>query len=105
MTDGQALPKPERGGGGEPPRTRLRRILRENPEARPQLSRAVGSLLGVVVATLAIVGILAMWHLHRRAELIRRRLGPPRDVSLPELEDRPPPRPAEPPARPGDPAP
>jgi hypothetical protein len=82
---------------GEPPRSRLGRILRENPEARPQLGKAVSSLLGVVVATLAIIGLLAIWHLHRRAQLIRRRLGPPRDVDLSDFADRP----SDPPGAPG----
>jgi hypothetical protein len=69
-----------------PPTSRLGRILREHPEARPRLSEAIGSLLKVVLATLAIVGMLAIWHLHRRARLIRDRLGPPRDVRLDEFE-------------------
>ena len=71
-----------------PKRSRLKRILDENPEARPRVRNAVVSLLGTAVATIAIVGLLLVWHLRRRAQLIRDRLGPPRPVSLPDnLED------------------
>ncbi len=71
--------------GNEPRRSRLGQILAERPEARPQLRRAVGSLLATALVTIAALGILLIWHLRRRAQLIRDRLGPPRDVSLPEL--------------------
>jgi hypothetical protein len=71
----------------EPRRDRLSRILAERPEARPRLRRAIGSLLAVVLAFIAALGVLMIWHLRRRAQLIRDRLSPPRDVSLPDLVD------------------
>jgi hypothetical protein len=67
-----------------PKRSRLKRILDENPEARPRVRNAVVSLLGTAVAAIAIVGLLLMWHFRRRGQLIRDRLGPPRQVSLPD---------------------
>jgi hypothetical protein len=68
----------------EPKRDRLSRILAERPEARPRLRRAIGSLLGVVLVFLVVLGFLMIWHLRRRAQLIRNRLSRPRDVSLPD---------------------
>src|SRR5208337_1697011 len=73
------------GGQRQPKRSRLGQILAERPEARPRLSRAVGSLLATVLAAIAVLGLLLIWHLRRRAQLIRDRLGPPRAVSLPDL--------------------
>jgi hypothetical protein len=78
MADGNAREQPDHEEAGKKPGTsRLGRILREHPEARPRLGDAIGSLLKVVVATLAIIGLLAIWHLRRRAQLIRDRLGSP----------------------------
>lgn len=71
--------------GPRPGRTQLRRLL-EKPEARPRVRRAVASLLGVGVVTIAAVGVLLIWHLVRRGRLIRERLGPPRMVRLPDPE-------------------
>jgi hypothetical protein len=73
------------GGQRQPKRSRLGQILAERPEARPRLSRAVGSLLATVLVAIAVLGLLLIWHLRRRAQLIRERLGPPRAVSLPDL--------------------
>jgi ferric-dicitrate binding protein FerR (iron transport regulator) len=73
------------GNGGQPKRSRLGQILADRPEARPRLSRAVGSLLATVLVAIAALGLLLIWHLRRRAQLIRDRLGPPRDVTLPDL--------------------
>src|SRR5208337_3614829 len=73
------------GNGGQPRRSRLGQILAERPEARPRLSRAVGSLLATALVAIAVLGLLLIWHLRRRAQLIRDRLGPPRVVSLPDL--------------------
>jgi hypothetical protein len=61
----------------EPKPSRLRQLL-EKPEARPRLQRAVGSLLGVSVLSIGAIGMLAIWHLSRRARLIREGLPPPR---------------------------
>jgi hypothetical protein len=89
--------QPESGGDkpeASPRRTRLGKILAERPEARPALRSAVVSLLATALATIAIVGLLLIWHLRRRAQLIRDRLGPPRPVSLPSVlgdDDDPPP--------------
>jgi hypothetical protein len=69
----------------EPRRDRLSRILAERPEARPRLRRAIGSLLGVVLVFIGVLGVLLIWHIRRRAQLIRDRLGPPRNVTLPDL--------------------
>ena len=73
------------GGQRQPKRSRLGQILAERPEARFRLSRAVGSLLVTVLVAIAVLGLLLIWHLRRRAQLIRDRLGPPRAVSLPDL--------------------
>jgi hypothetical protein len=73
------------GGQRQPKRSRLGQLLAERPEARPRLSRAVGSLLATVLVAIAVLGLLLIWHLRRRAQLIRDRLGPPRAVSLPDL--------------------
>ena len=78
----------------EPPRSRLRQLL-DRPEAKPRVSRAVASLLGVGVLTIGVIGALTIWHLVRRGNLIRARLGPPRDVRLPELGSTPAPEPHE----------
>jgi hypothetical protein len=75
----------------EPKQSQLRRLL-ERPDARPRVSRAVASLLGVAVASIGVLGALVIWHLVRRGRLIRERLGPPRDVRL-ELDDEPDPEP------------
>ncbi|WP_165225621.1 hypothetical protein [Aquisphaera insulae] len=78
---GSAGPGPE----PEPRRSRLGRILAEHPEARPRVRSAVFSLLATALATIAIVGLFLIWHLRRRARMIRERLAPPRRVSLPDL--------------------
>lgn len=72
------------------PKTRLGRILHEHPEARSRLSRAVGGLLWVVLASVVVIAGLGLWHLRRRADLIRDRLDAVRGGSLPDLsQDRP----------------
>jgi hypothetical protein len=67
----------------------LRRILKEHPEARPQIKSAVVSLLVTALATIVAVGMLLIWHMRRRAQLIRDRLGPPRKLSFPDLPEKP----------------
>jgi hypothetical protein len=69
----------------EPPRSRLSRILAEQPEARPRLRRAVSSLIATTLVAITAIGILLIWHFRRRAQLIRDRLSPPRKVSFPDL--------------------
>ena len=69
---------------GQPPRSRLRKILDEKPEARPRIGKAIAALLGTGLVTLAAMGILLIWHIRRRAALMRERLNPPRVV--PPLE-------------------
>jgi len=71
----------------EPRRSRLRQLL-ERPGARRPLGRAVASLLGATVVSIGVIGALVVWHLIRRGRMIRERLGPPRDVCLPDLTDR-----------------
>jgi hypothetical protein len=73
---------------GEPPRSRLRRILDERPEARPRLGRAVAILLGTGLVAFAAFGVLFLWHVRRRGRLIRERLNSPRIVRLPEIPGR-----------------
>jgi len=68
-----------------PAPNRWRRLL-ERPDARPKVVRAVGSLLGVGVATIGVIGALVIWHLVRRGRLIREGLNPPRGVHLPGFE-------------------
>ncbi len=69
----------------EPATGRLRRLL-ERPDARRKVVRAVGSLLGVGIATIGVIGALLIWHLVRRGRLIREGLDPPRVIRLPEIE-------------------
>jgi hypothetical protein len=95
MTDAsKPAPADSKAAGGEPRRTPLRRILDENPEARPRVGKAIAALLGTGLVTLAVLGALLMWHIMRRGRLIRERLGPPRVVP-----------PLQPPEREVDPAP
>lgn len=75
-------------------RSPLKRILDERPEARARLGRAVAELLGTGLFALAVLGGLLVWHVRRRARLIRERLGPPRIVRWPEPEDLKPDRPS-----------
>jgi hypothetical protein len=70
---------------GEPRRSRLRRILDEQPAARSRLGRAVAALLGTGLVSFAALGALLLWHVKRRGRLIREQLGPPRIVRLPEF--------------------
>jgi hypothetical protein len=72
-------PKPE------PRRSWLRQLL-ERPDARPRVSRAVASLLATAVFAIAVLGGLLIWHLVRRARLIRAGLNPPRPVRWPAVE-------------------
>ncbi len=44
------------------------------------MGKAIASLLGTVVLAVAAIGILLIWHISRRARLIRERLNPPRGV-------------------------
>jgi hypothetical protein len=64
---------------------RLRRLM-ERPDARRKVVRAVGSLLGVGIVTIGVIGVLLIWHLVRRGRLIREGLNPPRAVRLPGFE-------------------
>lgn len=43
-------------------------------------------MLGVGVATIAVLGALIVWHLLRRGRLIREGLSPPRPVQLPVID-------------------
>ncbi len=65
------------------------------PRDRDRIGRAVSEFLGVGLAATAAIGLLALWHLVRRGRLIRRRLGNPKVVRLPDVgpgpADRPPP--------------
>jgi hypothetical protein len=72
---------------GEPRRSWLSRIIGQGPAARRRLSEAVVALLGTFLVALAAIGSLLIWHLVRRARLIRHRLAPPRIVQLPELPE------------------
>lgn len=40
----------------------------------------------LVLGSIALLTALVIWHLTRRAHLIRQRLGPPRGVRLPDLD-------------------
>jgi hypothetical protein len=66
-------------------RSQLSRILEERPEARSRLGRAVAALLGTFVVAVAVFGGLLIWHIRRRARLIRERLNAPRVVRLPDV--------------------
>jgi hypothetical protein len=81
MSDAQnAIPTGGTPDGVKPPRSRLRQILEEKPEARPRLGRAIAALLGTGLVTLAALGGLLIWHIMRRGRLIRERLNSPRIV-------------------------
>jgi hypothetical protein len=81
MSDSQnPVPDGAPSDSGQPPRSRLRQILDERPDARPRLGKAIAALLGTGLLTLAAVGGLLIWHIMRRARLIRERLNPPRIV-------------------------
>src|SRR4051794_10177361 len=82
MTRRTTIPMPDLER--EPRPSRLRQLL-ARPDARPRVRRAVTSLLGVTVASIAVIGGLLLWHIARRGRLIRERLNPPRDVRLPDL--------------------
>jgi uncharacterized iron-regulated membrane protein len=73
--------------GGDPTtrRSQLSRILEERPEARSRLGHAVAALLGTFLVAVAVFGGLWIWHIRRRARLIRERLNAPRVVRLPDL--------------------
>lgn len=79
-------PLPPAPADAKPAQTRLSRILAERPEARPRIARAVGGLLAVTLAAVAVLGVLVIWHLRRRAGLIREHLASRCDVSLADLE-------------------
>jgi hypothetical protein len=86
MTDAQKPTSTNKASGpGEPKRSRLRQILDERPEARPRLGKAIAALLGTTLVTFVALSALLIWHLVRRARLIRERLNPPRVVELPEF--------------------
>jgi hypothetical protein len=53
------------------------------PEDRTRIGRAVSALLAVGLASIAAIGVLAIWHLVRRGRLIREQLGNPRVAKLP----------------------
>lgn len=67
---------------GEPRRSQLRRILDETPRARRRIGRAVVSLGMTTLAAIVILGLLLIWHLIRRARLIRERLDSPKETRL-----------------------
>ncbi len=79
-------PPPAARPAAEPAKTRLGRLLAERPEARSRIARAVGGLLAVALATVAAIGVLLIWHLRRRAGLIREKLATRCDVSLADWE-------------------
>ena len=61
------------------------------PRDRARIGRAVAALLASGLVGIVALGTLAIWHLVRRGRLIRERLGPPKDIRLPEVwPDRPP---------------
>jgi hypothetical protein len=80
-------PKPK----PEPAPSLLGRFLKQRPQARDRLARAVGSLLIASLAGFAAIGVLVIWHLVRRGRLIRERLHSPRAVRLSAAEPNEPP--------------
>ena len=71
----------------QPKASRLKQIL-EQPGAKTRVGRAVASLIGVGIASIAVIGVLLCWHAVRRARLIRQSQPPPRNLSLPDLDPR-----------------
>ena len=87
MSDTTKLTPNDLVKGGDPTtrRSQLSRILEERPEARTRLGRAVAALLGTFLVAVAVFGGLLIWHIRRRARLIRERLNAPRIVRLPDV--------------------
>lgn len=69
----------------EPPKSRLRQLLKK-PEGQ-RVGRALASLLAMGVISIGILGVLLIWHAVRRGRLIQESLDPPRDVVLPDLTE------------------
>lgn len=61
------------------------------PEERARIGRAAAVLLGWGLAASTVLALLGLWHLIRRGRLLRANLAPPKVVSLPEIEAKPPP--------------
>jgi hypothetical protein len=76
-----------RGDSAEPRANWLRRIIGKGPSERKRLGEAIATLLGTALIGLAAIGGLVIWHLVRRGRIIRERLGPPRNVRMPEPRD------------------
>ena len=87
MSDTTKLTPNDLVKGGDPTtrRSQLSRILEERPEARTRLGRAVAALLGTFLVAVAVFGGLLIWHIRRRARVIRERLNAPRVVRLPDV--------------------
>ncbi len=54
---------------------------------RRRTARAIGMFAGVSLSGVTLLGGLAIWHLSRRARLIRERASPVKDARWPELPD------------------
>lgn len=69
-----------------------RRALRD-PVLRERFGDAAAHLLGVALASMAILSVLIIWHLIRRGRLLRERLAPPRAIQWPPNPNPAPPEP------------
>jgi hypothetical protein len=81
-----------RGPDRPPPDPRRTPLLKRDdlkPEERIRIGKAAATLLGWGLAAIAILGLLALWHLVRRGRILRANLAAPRAVSFPELEAKP----------------
>lgn len=56
-------------------------------DVRRRLGRASAELLAAVLAAVAGIGGLVIWHLARRGRVLREGLGPPRPVRWPVSEN------------------
>lgn len=60
-----------------------------DPLKRRRVGRALALWSGVTLTGLAAVAALAIWHLLRRGQRVRDRLGPPREIDWPEPDGHP----------------
>lgn len=75
-----------------PPKKDPRPLLERpdlKPEERTRIGRAVVVLLGWGLVAIAVLGLLALWHLVRRGRVLRANLARPKSVSLPEVDRSP----------------
>lgn len=61
---------------------------RGTPSQRKQVGHALRLWVGVTLGATSLLAALAIWHLKRRGQRLRERLGPPREILWPDLTPR-----------------